>query len=332
MGIAQNAIKPFVSTAAKSVTVKAVNTATGATASTVVQSIGGLTVGAAGGTLAYLSAEKVKRLQEKGIANYCANNLASCSDFLFIHQVMSGGELSSYEILEDGHRIRVELVRSDGTKLIRETTSNSAYKFTHVENHPFGGRVMVYVHPADIFDSLSEGNRVEIINALPISELVQAVEVIDLNLPEIQPGEEIITDTDLVINDGVVEENQEKNNIPSELEPEPNPTPEPEPTPNPEPSPEPEPTPSEENLTTSEIPELPPVEFNQKNWLEHGIEVFSQKFPFDIFGEVSIEGGYVCPTYIFFEMPFELCPIADVIAILKYPAIIGFAIRMYHSL
>ena len=62
LGIAQNAIKPFARSTAKAITVTATNATTGAKASTLVQSVGGLTVGAAAGTLGYLSADKIESL------------------------------------------------------------------------------------------------------------------------------------------------------------------------------------------------------------------------------------------------------------------------------
>ena len=278
LGIAKNAIA---GTAAKTITVTATNTTTGVISTTTVQAVGGLTAAAAGGTLAYLSAEKVKGLQEKGIANYCANNSASCSDFLFIHQVMSGGELSSYEILKDGHKIRVELVRSDGTKFIRETTSNSAYKFTHAENHPFGGRVIVYVHSVDIFNSLSEENRAEIINSLPISDLVQAVEVVDLNLPDVEPGQEIVINTDLLIDDGEVVENPDKDKSPPAPTPNPESNPIPDPESNPISDPEPNPVPDPESTPPlaqepSPIPDPESTPLSHKNqvlpWIQKHFE------------------------------------------------------------
>jgi hypothetical protein len=86
--------------------------------------------------------------------------------------------------------------------------------------------------------------------------------------------------------------------------------------------------------TSPTITPIAPTEFTGENWLSHGINVFSNKFPFDIFGNLDNEGivSNECPTYTFFEHPFELCPIKDFIVILKYPVIIGFTIRIFHSI
>lgn len=103
---------------------------------------------------------------------------------------------------------------------------------------------------------------------------------------------------------------------------------------------EPEQEPELEEETASENPvEVPTIEqiepktFDAPNFLEYGVSVFSDKFPFDIFGDLSNEEFQnECPSYSFFGNSYELCPIKDFLEILKIPVIIGFLIRTYHSL
>jgi hypothetical protein len=84
------------------------------------------------------------------------------------------------------------------------------------------------------------------------------------------------------------------------------------------------------------VPPINPIEprtFNRPNFLTYAVEKFSNKFPFDIFGTPpSPVNGSECPSYTFFGQTTELCVIRDLIAIMKYPVIIGFAISMYKFL
>ena len=78
------------------------------------------------------------------------------------------------------------------------------------------------------------------------------------------------------------------------------------------------------------IDPIQPQVFEQKPWMQHGIEVLSTKFPFDIFGDLNFEEiSADCPVYTFFQRDFELCIIKDFFAAFKIPAIIGFAIWSY---
>ena len=75
---------------------------------------------------------------------------------------------------------------------------------------------------------------------------------------------------------------------------------------------------------------IQPQVFEQKPWMQHGIEVLSTKFPFDMFGDLNFEEiSSDCPVYTFFQRDFELCIIKDFFAAFKIPAIIGFAIWSY---
>ena len=82
-----------------------------------------------------------------------------------------------------------------------------------------------------------------------------------------------------------------------------------------------------------EMPLVDPIQpqvFEQKPWMQHGIEVLSTKFPFDMFGDLNLEEiSADCPVYTFFQRDFELCVIKDFFAAFKIPAIIGFAIWSY---
>ncbi|MCJ8280306.1 MAG: hypothetical protein MJK14_10455 [Rivularia sp. ALOHA_DT_140] len=93
--------------------------------------------------------------------------------------------------------------------------------------------------------------------------------------------------------------------------------------------------PNTETTIDNETPVLPntqPIQAedfgNSKNWLQHGIDVFSSKFPFDIFGDFTPDNNIVteCPSYTFFDYPFELCPVKTFFSIMKIPVIIGFLI------
>ena len=78
------------------------------------------------------------------------------------------------------------------------------------------------------------------------------------------------------------------------------------------------------------IDPIQPQAFEQKSWMQHGIEVLSTKFPFDMFGDLDFqEISADCPVYTFFQRDFELCVIKDFFAAFKIPAIIGFAIWSY---
>ncbi len=71
-----------------------------------------------------------------------------------------------------------------------------------------------------------------------------------------------------------------------------------------------------------------PWSFKKPNFVAYAVGVFSNKFPFDFFKGIVLTGdapqAAACPTYTFFEKPFELCPIRDFFALLKYPILIGF--------
>ena len=94
--------------------------------------------------------------------------------------------------------------------------------------------------------------------------------------------------------------------------------------------------PDGQDKDTPNVPEISPIQpqkFTGKNWLQHGIDVFSNKFPFDIFGSVSITGSInECPSYSFFDRSFELCPVRDFIVMLKWPVIISFIIWSYQQI
>jgi len=68
--------------------------------------------------------------------------------------------------------------------------------------------------------------------------------------------------------------------------------------------------------------------FAKPNFVAYAVFVFSKKFPFDIFASVAAPppGGLTCPTYSFFEKPFELCIVKDMVSILKFPALLGFLV------
>ena len=83
-------------------------------------------------------------------------------------------------------------------------------------------------------------------------------------------------------------------------------------------------------------PQISPVEevvFNAPNFLDYGVTVFSNKFPFDIVGDLDSNSySNDCPVYVFFDREFELCPVRDFLVAFKIPVIIGFLWRVYHSL
>lgn len=66
--------------------------------------------------------------------------------------------------------------------------------------------------------------------------------------------------------------------------------------------------------------------FTAEPFFSHAITTFSGKFPFDIMGSMSGISVSECPSYTFFNETFELCPLRDIFAIFKYPAIIAYAI------
>ena len=95
---------------------------------------------------------------------------------------------------------------------------------------------------------------------MPVSDLVTAVETVNLNLPDSQPGQEIIIDSDFLIDDNGVVENPDKDTVipvepERELSPDPEPSSDPELSPDPEPSSDPELSPDPE---PSPDPELSP--------------------------------------------------------------------------
>ena len=87
-----------------------------------------------------------------------------------------------------------------------------------------------------------------------------------------------------------------------------------------------------EELIDPEVIPLEPDVIESPNFLQHGVTVFSQKFPFDIFGDPpSVPPSEGCPTYTFFQRTFELCPISELLSLLKYPVIIGFLVWSFMS-
>ena len=82
-----------------------------------------------------------------------------------------------------------------------------------------------------------------------------------------------------------------------------------------------------------EVGELEPDPFDAQPWLPYAITVFGNKFPFDIFGDMQATSlPTECPVYTFLGYSHELCPIRDLIGVLKYPAIVGYMIAAYHRL
>ncbi len=78
---------------------------------------------------------------------------------------------------------------------------------------------------------------------------------------------------------------------------------------------------------------IQPDTFTQQSWFDYAQTVFSTKFLFDIFGDLSSENfADDCPTYTFFDRDFELCPIKDLIVIMKYPTIISFILWSYQNI
>ena len=81
------------------------------------------------------------------------------------------------------------------------------------------------------------------------------------------------------------------------------------------------------SLVLPDILEIAPADFESENFLKHAIQVFSNKFPFDIMGNLDVASfSQDCPSYTFFDRVFELCPIRDLIVLFKYPVIISFLI------
>lgn len=94
-----------------------------------------------------------------------------------------------------------------------------------------------------------------------------------------------------------------------------------------------DPTPKGETPTVPETETIEAQEFNAENWLQHSVTVFKTKFPFDILGDLSTTGSpNECPKYTFFDYDFELCPIRDMLSILKIPALIAFMIWAFFSI
>lgn len=92
-------------------------------------------------------------------------------------------------------------------------------------------------------------------------------------------------------------------------------------------------TPDENEVETPETQPIKAIKFKGENWLKHGVKVFSTKFPFDILGNLNTVGSSnECPKYTFFNYDFELCPIRDMLSILKVPALIAFLVWAFFSI
>lgn len=110
-------------------------------------------------------------------------------------------------------------------------------------------------------------------------------------------------------------------------------SPSPSPSSSPSPSPSPSPTPVYPNITTQSPPVIQPKTFgNPPNFVAYAVQKFSDRFPFDMFGAPSVSSAPACPSYVFFDRTFELCIIADIYSIVKYPAVIAFAIWVFLTL
>lgn len=87
----------------------------------------------------------------------------------------------------------------------------------------------------------------------------------------------------------------------------------------------------EEEITLPEIVPLQPEVFLSPNWLEYAVNVFSNKFPFDIFEGLDqleeISGD--CFSVEFFGQEFEHCIVDQLFEALTYPAIISFLFNFY---
>jgi hypothetical protein len=70
-----------------------------------------------------------------------------------------------------------------------------------------------------------------------------------------------------------------------------------------------------------------PDGLNAENFLLYAKRQFSNKFPFDVIGTVSIINKG-CPTIILFNYEQEFCLLNDKIKYLKYPLWIYYLIRM----
>lgn len=391
LNIAENVVKSSVKNSASSLVVNAVNTTTGVAKTTLLTNVvGGLTIAAAGYTVGYLSVDKIEALQRKGLAEFCASNSKKCESFINNFTKLSG-EFSAYKVYDDGASITVDYYKSDSNLTTwNYTFGNSSFVFAYAEPHPFGGSTLVKYFNITAWEGLSGDDRKSIVENFSDSELIDAIEVVGLEVPDVDVGEKLLIETDYLIEEEevivappfIIPKPKEGDDDDNKNAPPPNTSPGEDGNQSSSPSPGEDgnqsPAPGggngqgnsegegsseseekvisggggggsgseveiekeeieeeikEEQIVPPEISELPPVEFEQKNWLQHGIDVFSNKFPFDIFGEIPDSGeGYECPTYIFFDKSFELCIISDFIMLLKYPVIISFTLKMFHSL
>ena len=102
----------------------------------------------------------------------------------------------------------------------------------------------------------------------------------------------------------------------------------------------PDPLPEDNDQTDSDgdgVPDrleidIQPTTFTATHFLVHARQVFSQKFPMDMLGDLPSSGNATCPSLTLFGYTYELCIVVDFLSVLKYPAIIGVAIWALLSL
>ena len=244
--IAKNAVKPFVRSTAKVVSVTAINNTSGATTTTAISTIGGLTVAAAGGTALYLSSDKVESLQGKAFQNYCQNNDV-CGEKIFGYTY---GTLVGYELIDDGAFINIH--KDDGNggfNISRKGYGDGrvflkkAVQATDLDPTEDPRKIIIYMYVKSGFNDLSEQQRNDAIDDASVDDLLEAIEVVDLTLPNSLPGELVEVDTDLLLDDDKVIDNPNRKAPPvdpTDPTPDPDPDPDLDPTPDPDPDPDPD--------------------------------------------------------------------------------------------
>jgi hypothetical protein len=108
-------------------------------------------------------------------------------------------------------------------------------------------------------------------------------------------------------------------------EPDPNAPPETDPN-----APDPDKVADPNNPDFGKVPEQPntiePAKFEKPNFVQYGWQVFSDKFPLDIIGDLEGGGTQTCPSWTFFGKTNQLCFVTETLAKLKIPVLLGFFI------
>lgn len=325
--VTKSGVKAAVKTGAPAVNNIVRFSRSGATVKTVQKAYSGKTMlGIFGTTLLakYFGEQAIEELRNKVLETYCQAN-GNCIEATYnvfpineqgnpitrttgVSYRHIGTQNLTFENVIDTNGYSVRIFDSS-SEVVRFPTFEDTFELRYVQ-----------VNPGTEFDDLSEQQVDDIFDSFPLQDIIDFTtdeeldndlrvgDIIDID------GQQIIdADGNLVDQIEVTQEDIDEELTEEELKEQ-----------------------EKEQQQSTELDEsiYEPEEFDTPiDWFTYSKLKFSNKFPFDIFGDINGSSGVPdCPSYTFFDRVYELCPIRDMLVLFKYPAIIGYLIWTFQTL